>query len=87
MEMTFEFSANTGFLYQHLGFIERIYAAHEDSYDAVEFHDEAQIGLTGAWHFLKPEHWQPARHRPDKHPRLDDIAVYFINNPCYAKAE
>ncbi|MEE9322374.1 MAG: TIM barrel protein [Granulosicoccus sp.] len=42
MKTTFEFSANTGFLYPELSFIERIYAAHKDGYDAVEFHDEAQ---------------------------------------------
>lgn len=42
MNETFEFSANTGFLYPELSFIERIYAAHKDGYDGVEFHDEAQ---------------------------------------------
>ncbi len=36
------FSANTGFLYPELGFLERIRAASRDGFDAVEFHDEGQ---------------------------------------------
>ncbi len=36
------FSANTGFLYKGLPFIERIRAAAAAGFDAVEFHDEAQ---------------------------------------------
>ena len=36
------FSANTGFLFRELPFLERIRAAAAASFDAVEFHDEAQ---------------------------------------------
>ena len=36
------FSANTGFLYPGLDFLERIRAAARDGFDAVEFHDEGQ---------------------------------------------
>ncbi len=40
--MTYRFSANTGFLFKDLPFIERIGAAAAAGYDAIEFHDEAQ---------------------------------------------
>ncbi len=40
--MTYRFSANTGFLFKHLPFAERIAAATIAGYDAIEFHDEAQ---------------------------------------------
>ena len=36
------FSANTGFLYKDLPFLDRIRAAAAAGFDAVEFHDEAQ---------------------------------------------
>ena len=36
------FSANTGFLYKELPFLDRIRAAAAAGFDAVEFHDEAQ---------------------------------------------
>ena len=36
------FSANTGFLYPGLDFLERIRAAARDGFDALEFHDEGQ---------------------------------------------
>ncbi|MBA3326593.1 MAG: TIM barrel protein [Rhodobacteraceae bacterium] len=36
------FSANTGFLFKDLTFLERIGAARAAGFDAVEFHDEAQ---------------------------------------------
>ena len=36
------FSANTGFLYPELDFLDRIRAAARDGFDAVEFHDEGQ---------------------------------------------
>lgn len=36
------FSANLGFLWKELPFIERIYAAHKHGFEGVEFHDEAQ---------------------------------------------
>lgn len=36
------FSANTGFLYPDLPFLDRISAAAKDGFDALEFHDEAQ---------------------------------------------
>ena len=36
------FSANTGFLFKDLPFLERIAAAAAAGFDAVEFHDEAQ---------------------------------------------
>jgi len=42
MPHAYRFSANTGFLYQQLPFLERIRAAARDGFDAVEFHDEAQ---------------------------------------------
>jgi hydroxypyruvate isomerase len=42
------FSANTGFLYKELPFLERIRAAAAAGFDAVEFHDEAQREDPGA---------------------------------------
>ena len=36
------FSANTGFLYPELDFLDRVRAAARDGFDAVEFHDEGQ---------------------------------------------
>lgn len=42
------FSANTGFLYRELPFLERIGAAAAAGFDAVEFHDEAQGADPGA---------------------------------------
>ena len=42
MTPTPRFSANTGFLYPELAFLERIRAAARDGFDAVEFHDEGQ---------------------------------------------
>lgn len=40
--MTFGFSANTGFLWKELPFLERIRQAAKHGFDAVEFHDEAR---------------------------------------------
>jgi 2-dehydrotetronate isomerase len=40
--MAFKFSANTGYLWKELPFIDRIRAAFENGFDAVEFHDEPQ---------------------------------------------
>lgn len=40
--MIYRFSANTGFLFKHLPFVQRIAAAAAAGYDAIEFHDEAQ---------------------------------------------
>ena len=37
------FSANTGFLFKDLAFLDRIRAAADAGFDAVEFHDEAQV--------------------------------------------
>jgi len=48
MPHAYRFSANTGFLYQQLPFLERIRAAARDGFDAVEFHDEAQECERGA---------------------------------------
>ena len=42
------FSANTGFLYKELPFLDRIRAAAAAGFDAVEFHDEAQGADPGA---------------------------------------
>ncbi|MEM9331247.1 MAG: TIM barrel protein [Pseudomonadota bacterium] len=39
-----KFSANTGYLWRELPFVERIKKAAEFGFDAVEFHDEAQRG-------------------------------------------
>lgn len=39
---SFRFSANTGFLYPELPFLDRISAAARDGFDALEFHDEGQ---------------------------------------------
>ena len=41
-ETTLRFSANTGFLYPELDFLERLRAAARDGFDALEFHDEGQ---------------------------------------------
>ncbi len=40
--MAYRFSANTGFLWKELPFLERIARAGAAGFDAVEFHDEAQ---------------------------------------------
>ncbi|HHI82141.1 MAG TPA: isomerase, partial [Rhizobiales bacterium] len=40
--MTVQFSANTGFLWKELPFLERIRHAAATGFDALEFHDEAQ---------------------------------------------
>lgn len=40
--MKYRFSANTGFLWKELPFLERIRRAAAHGFDAVEFHDEAQ---------------------------------------------
>lgn len=42
MTQSFRFSANTGFLYKELDFLDRIPRAAADGFDALEFHDEAQ---------------------------------------------
>ena len=42
MNAPIRFSANTGFLYPELDFLDRIGAAARDGFDAVEFHDEGQ---------------------------------------------
>lgn len=42
MTTRLRFSANTGFLYPELGFLDRVRAAARDGFDAVEFHDEGQ---------------------------------------------
>lgn len=42
MTTRYRFSANTGFLYPELHFLDRIRAAATDGFDAVEFHDEGQ---------------------------------------------
>ena len=41
---SFRFSANTGFLWTELAFVERIRQAGAHGFAAVEFHDEAQDG-------------------------------------------
>ena len=40
--MSYRFSANTGYLWRELPFLERIRQAAKYNFDAVEFHDEAQ---------------------------------------------
>jgi len=42
MTQTLSFSANTGFLYKELAFLDRITQAAADGFDALEFHDEGQ---------------------------------------------
>ena len=41
-DKTLRFSANTGFLYPELDFLDRVRAAARDGFDALEFHDEGQ---------------------------------------------
>lgn len=50
------FSANTGFLFKHLPFPERLAAAAQEGYSAVEFHDEAQSEDPGQIADLLAEH-------------------------------
>lgn len=42
MSGAYRFSANTGFLWKELSFLDRLGAAADAGFDAVEFHDEAQ---------------------------------------------
>ena len=43
MSTTYRFSANTGFLWKDRPFLDRILAAKTAGFEAVEFHDEAQL--------------------------------------------
>ena len=53
--MTVKFSANTGFLWKELPFLERIRHAADNDFDALEFHDEAQDANRSALHEVLAE--------------------------------
>ena len=84
------FSANTGFLFKHLPFPERLAAAAQEGYSDVEFHDEAQSEDPGPIADLLAEHGHcppVANMLENTRTTLTNRLVRFLawNMPCHAE--